>query len=288
MKTERIRGFFKGVKDSFLVGSINPLRFQLAASQDISNYPNFYLICKIKHEAHLLDKAVKNPYYPGRATARKEYLAALLNELDKRNLDFIEVSNWAYEILGKYDIWTKEKTSQMLLGDDVFKALPELAVPSIRFWKEGTPPESQIIECINSGQMASASCNRQAFLIKVVVNDTQNFDGEGARNTSMFATAPYRVFIYYSVSNYSEKYAAMIDIGMFAQNFVLKAKNLGLGTCCCYASEHLDHGQAYWKKKFDLSNEFYCGLTILVGIPKEVVSKPPRIETKKIVEFVKA
>ena len=197
------------------------------------------------------------------------------------------ISIWAGEVLDKYDVWLTAKTPQILSTGDVFKELPDLAVPSVRFWKEGVPPEDRIIECITSGQMAPASCNRQAFLIKVIVNDKQDFEGEGARNSSMFAAAPYRVFIYFNVNNYSEKYAAMIDIGMFSQNFILKAKELGLGTCCCYASEHLDRGQNYWRKKLDLSNEFYCGLTILVGTPKEVVNKPPRIETKKIVQFVK-
>lgn len=287
MKIERVRGILKGIKDSFLAGSINPLRFQLAASQNVSNYPSFYLICKIKHEAHLLDKAVKNPYTPGRASLRRLYLIELLKELSNRQLDYGEISNWANEVLKKYDTWIIDQRPQILAGENVFDNLPDLAVPSIRFWKEGAPPVSQVMDCVRAGQLAPASCNRQAFLIKVVINDTQDFESEGARNSSMFATAPYRVFIYFNVNNYSEKYAALIDIGMFAQNFVLKAKSLSLGTCCCYASEHMDKGQKYWREEFNLSSEFYCGLTILVGVPKEVVDKPPRVETKKIVDFIK-
>lgn len=287
MKIERIQGILQGIKGSFFAGSTNPLKFQLAATQKISNYPTFYLVCKIKHEAHLLDKAVKNPFSPGRASLRRLYLIALLNELIKRNLNYDEITDWAKGVLNKYDSWVNEKKPQVSLGNNIYNSLSDFDVPSIRFWKKGYPSTSLVIDCIRSAQNAPASCNRQAFLVKVVINDMQDFKYEGARNSSMFVTAPYRVFIYFNINNYSEKYAALIDLGMFAQNFVLKAKTLGLGTCCCYASEHLDGGQKCWRDKFNLSNEFYCGLTILVGTPREIVNKPPRVDTDKIVEFIK-
>ena len=72
---------------------------------------------------------------------------------------------------------------------------------------------------------------------------------------------------------------------MFAQNLILKAKEFSLGVCCCYASEHLNKSQSYWRNKFNLPKEYYCSLSILIGFPKELVEKPTRLDVKKIVEF---
>lgn len=285
MRINRLKNLLKGLRDAFKFRSWNPLFFQLAASQPISVYEDFYLISKIKHEVHLLEKAIKNPYSDGRAHARKLYADALLAELKSRKLDCCNIIIWAEEVLLKYNTWKSHKLSQHIEGQLDFQSLPELSVPSIRFWEAKKPPQQDILDCIATAQMAPASCNRQSFLIKVQVNDSQNFEDLGARNGSMFEAAPYRIFIFVNLRNYTEKYSAFIDMGMFAQNFILQAKKIGLGCCCCYASEHLEGGQSKWRDKFELNADYYCGLSILVGYPKELVEKPPRLNAQLITEF---
>ena len=212
----------------------------------------------------------------------------LISELSKRNMNEKEIEDWSRRVLRDYDLWKKDECSQVQLGDanPVFD-VGTLSVPSIRFWKKKIPDRSIIDKCIGVAKLAPASCNRQGFKVIVVENTDQKTDGASALNSSMFNAAAYRVFIYYNRNNYTEKYSAAIDVGLFAQNFILEAKSHRLGCCCCYASEHLELPQSYYRKKFDLPPEYYCLLTILVGYPNEIVNKPPRVSNKNIVRFVK-
>lgn len=280
-----IKSCLKGAKDSLFVWSLNPLFFQLKVGRPLSKYSDFFLICRIKHEAHLLEKATKNPYVKGRGGTRSKTLASMISEYKKRGTTGEEVLSWAEAILEQYGIWRELGTSQHVTGIPDFSNMQSLSVPSIRFWSDEMPERSAVLSCIEAAQAAPASCNRQAFLVRVLSNAKPNFSNQGARNASMFDTAPYRVFLFINRRNYVEKYAAFIDIGMFAQNFILKAKTFSLGCCCCYASEHIDHGQGYWRSKFDLSNDYYCALTILVGFPTEIATKPPRLKLETITKF---
>lgn len=280
-----IKSCVKGAKDSLVVWSLNPLFFQLKVGRPLSKYSDFFLICRIKHEAHLLEKATKNPYVKGRAESRSKILESMVAEYKKRDATGEEVLSWAEAILVQYGIWREQGASQHVAGVPDFSDMPSLSVPSIRFWSDEMPEKSAIMDCIKAGQAAPASCNRQAFVVRVLSNAEPNFTNLGARNASMFGSAPYRVFLFVNRRNYPEKYAAFIDIGMFAQNFILKAKELSLGCCCCYAAEHLDHGQGHWRGKFELSNDYYCALTIVVGFPKEIAMKPPRLTPEDITKF---
>ena len=111
-----------------------------------------------------------------------------------------------------------------------------LSVSSIRFWDDRKPDKALILKCVNAAQLAPATCNRQAFKVIILENREQKTDRSNALNSSMFDATAFRVFIFYNRNNYTEKYSAAIDAGMFSQNFILEAKNLGLGCCCCYAS----------------------------------------------------
>lgn len=286
MKIIRIaRSFLKGLKDSFKYRTLNPFRFQMATAQSISKYSNFYLVNRIKHEAHLIDKATKNPYEEGRAQARASYLKQLINELKTRKQSHVEILRWAELILKNYSKWKKHHISLHQEGTINFNKIDPLSVPSIRFWESQMPSKQDILKCVSSAQLAPASCNRQAFLIKVLVNNNLDNVEQGALNNTMFNSVPYRVFVFINRNNYSEKYSCFIDLGMFTQNFILQAKKLGLGCCTCYGSEQLDRSQKFYRDKFQLGDEYYCGLSILVGYPKELVEKPPRIDPKLIVDF---
>ena len=282
----KIRNVLKGLKDTLKYKSFNPLLFQIYSSIPISKYSDFYLVNRIKHEAHLLDKATKNPYIPRRGDIRACYLYKLIQELEQRGNIHLEVLSWAKSMFNKFKDWKYKEVSQHKEGVVTFDSLPEFAVPSIRFWEYRKPLRNDILKCVEAAQLAPASCNRQAFLIRIAVNNKFSKTCVGASNNSMFESVPYRVFIFINMRNYTEKFSCFIDLGMFAQNFILKAKSLSLGCCCCYASEHLEKGQSFYRDKFNLGNEYYCGLTILVGHPKEIVEKPPRVNVNTIVKFL--
>ncbi len=277
----------KGIYYSLKYKSIQPLKFEYFKLRQLSNYDNYYLICRIKHEAHLLEKACKNEYVPERGTGRYIELKKLIKEAYSRNLNFENILLWAQNIVIKFESWSKSQKSSLTLGK-IKKEEHELSVTSVRFWKKTIPQHSAIKRIVESAQYAPASCNRQAF--KVCILENKNLKNKlipGASNPSMFANAPYRVFLFINLSNYSEKYSHFIDVGMFAQNFLLQAKKEKLGTCPCYASEHIDSSQKFWRNYFKLSSEYYCALTILVGYPNEIAEKPPRVNVENIIQFEK-
>lgn len=284
--TSKLRTILKGLKDTFQYKTINPFLFQLYSSKSTSKFSDLYLVSRIKHEAHLLEKATKNSFSPGRGIARSSYLIKLTQELKQRDHKYSDILLWANNILSKFNKWTNERCSQHSEGTYNLNKTPFLSVPSIRFWDNRIPSKEDILKCVEAGQLAPASCNRQAFLIRITCNNDLSNTECGASNVRMFQSVPYRIFIFINMRNYTEKYSCFIDLGMFAQNFILKAKSLSLGCCCCYASEHIENGQKYYLNKFNLGREYYCGLSILVGYPNEVVEKPPRVNVNSIVKFM--
>lgn len=280
---KKIRAILKGTYESLQNRSFQCLRFELARSSKLRKYDSFYLISRLKHEAHLLEKATKNPYSKGRGDARFQEVQSLLSEVRSRKLGVENIELWAADILKTFQSWKSLEESMAMLGTPP-KENHELAVTSVRFWKDEPVQEHKIIDCVRAAQLAPASCNRQTFKICLLKNSEHALlHNHGASNANMFKSAPYRVFIFVNLNNYPEKYSHFIDVGLFAQNFILQAKKEGLGTCCCYASEHLDGGQRFWRRKFDLTSEYYCAMSILVGIPDEVATKPPRIDVEKII-----
>ena len=282
-----LKKILKGVLDSLRFNTLNPLRFQLAAIQSLSAVSDDYLIAKLKHEAHLLDKNIKNIYKEKHGLERKKYVVKLLNECRIRKLQQPIIIEWAENVLLQFSEWEKNKKPLVKLGQVESENEDMLSVPSVRFWSNNKPDKSLIYECVKAAQLAPASCNRQAFKVVVVENSTPVTEGASALNSSMFSAAAYRLFIYYNRNNYTEKYSAAIDVGMFSQNLILEAKRSGLGCCCCYGSEHLDKSQSEYRKQFNLENEYYCLLTILIGIPNEIVEKPPRVSVDSLIKLYK-
>lgn len=282
-----LKKVLKGLFDSIRYRTTNPFRFQVASLKPLSMTSNDYLIAKLKHEAHLLEKNIKNHYKPNHGDKRKEYVNELLKECLERELkeSQSDIINWAAYILEQFEAWKKQKHQIVHFGYNDNKIDHELSVPSVRFWEDKKPEKSLLYDCIKVAQMAPASCNRQAFKIIILENEMPKTANASALNSSMFESTAFRVFIYYNRNNYTEKYSAAIDAGMFSQNFILEAKNKGLGCCCCYAGEHLEKSQAHYRRRFGLEDEYYCLLTILVGIPAEVVNKPPRVTVESLVDF---
>lgn len=278
-----LRSLLKGLVLSIRIGSIQPLRFEYKRSRKRKKFSNHYLMCRLKHEAHLLEKATKNPYAHARGSSRYREVCELLSEVEHREINSDEIIAWVKYVILKFNQWEKFRKNMAEYGDMESDAR-HLSTTSVRFWSSKIPSYDKILNCVEAGQLAPASCNRQAFKVGILKRDETDVGSErGASNPSMFKAVPYRVFIFVNRDNYAEKYSQFIDVGMFSQNFILQAKEEELATCCCYASEHLDQSQKYWRTYFDLSPEYYCALTILVGYPDEVAIKPPRLDVNELI-----
>lgn len=263
--------------------TFRPVWFELKERQSVSKHTSDFLIVYLKHQAHLLEKCTKNEF-DNEVRGKKRFLLVkdIVQELELRGCDEYELLSWAKRVCDIYIAWVNSKEIQVSVISNYEKDIKDIFdVSSVRFFTNEEPDIDLIIDCVKSAQKASASCNRQPFKIGIL-NNKQTFFGE-ANNKSLFEKSPYRIFIFSNRDNYSEKYAEAIDVGMFSQNFMLKANILGLASCCCYASEHLEKPQAYYRHLFDLSNEYYCYLSIIVGFPSERVEKPPRRKVENIV-----
>ncbi|RDE22578.1 hypothetical protein DV711_08280 [Motiliproteus coralliicola] len=281
-----LRGVFSSIKNSLQFCTLNPIVFKINSIFMLSKQSDDYVIVRLKHEAHLLEKCIKNDF-SDRGTERCNVVISLIKELRDRNSTEENILIWAESVLDNYNQWLADEAKQVKFltaaadpGESIFD------IKSVRFFKPEIPPLEMIESCINVAQKAPASCNRQAFKVGILQNDKE-YDVGQANNASLFEKSPYRIFIFSNRSNYSEKFADSIDVGMFAQNFILKANEIGLSSCCCYASEHIDSSQKYYRELFNFGREYYCFLSIVVGYPLEDAMKPPRRELKNIVSLVK-
>ena len=55
----KLKKIIKGILDSVIYGTSNPLRFQLSSIRKLSEATDEYLLVKLKHEAHLLEKTLR-------------------------------------------------------------------------------------------------------------------------------------------------------------------------------------------------------------------------------------
>ncbi|XDF77803.1 nitroreductase family protein [Aliivibrio fischeri] len=284
---EKLRKYYYLFLGAIKGGTLRPLMFEINENKSLESHSYDFLIVYLKHQAHLLEKCTKNEFLGvDRGASKFERVKAILDELDLRGCKESELLSWASDVCGKYENWISQKMIQVEQcgkGQSTTDSIFDIA--SVRFFSQNIPSIDLIISCIENAQKASASCNRQAFKVGIIENE-DIFFGE-ANNKSLFDKSPYRLFIFSNTSNYSEKYADAIDIGMFSQNFMLKANMLGLGSCCCYAAEHLDKSQNHYRKMFGLSREYYCYLSIVVGYPAEIAEKPPRRGVAEIINFKK-
>ena len=192
-------------------------------------------------------------------------------------------------ILKKYEKWRKEKKAQLEIikkdkqSNNNPTSIDFYKVSSVRFWDNELVEKSVLYDCLESALLASASSNRQAFKIGIKYNSLDNIKLGGSINVSLFEKAPVRIFIFVNQPNYAEKYACVLDVGMFAQNFKLRANEYGLGCVPCYGSEMLSPNQKYWLDYFGISSDYYCYLSICLGYPIETATKPPRRNLKNLV-----
>jgi nitroreductase len=236
-----------------------------------------FLVVRIKHDAHLLEKATKSANRGAFGGERAARVAAMIEEHDRRGLGETAVMDWARGVLAKVDRWRAEGQQVVAVSSNGGEHQEDiLHISSVRFWKPHEVEDSLVEQCVAAGFLAPGSCNRQPLKLGVLRNDPDRFEFGEALNASMFQKAPVRVFIFSNRENYSEKHAGAIDAGLFAEAFCIRAKQLGLATCCCYGSEYLVPSQEEARSMFGLADEYYCYLSILVGYADEDPVKPPR------------
>jgi nitroreductase len=161
---------------------------------------------------------------------------------------------------------------------------------SIRAYKN-LPVDSKIImELIDAARLAPSGCNSQPWRFKIV-DDT--FTKEKLKKNNVFLqsfvyTAPILIFCCADPNAYpkskfvkgiddSYEFRALRDLSIACQNLVLRATELGLGTC--YIG-WMNKTKA--KKILNIPKRFVLPYAIALGYPLKMVRARPRKKIKDI------
>ena len=149
---------------------------------------------------------------------------------------------------------------------------------SIRKYTEQKVSREVLDRIISNGLKAPSGMNRQSYEIRIVddpalLEAISKTAGNGKK--SIFADAKTVIFI----ANDTAYDFSQVDCGLLAQNIMLSAKSLGLGTCCMGApvrqmksSKECEPylGKLGFSKGFDLL------ISIPIGYPAEQPAPRPR------------
>ncbi|MBQ9138918.1 MAG: nitroreductase [Alistipes sp.] len=170
---------------------------------------------------------------------------------------------------------------------------------SIRQYKDTPVEDSKLMEVAKAGIAAPNAMNRQAWAVRVV-NSREWIDGCTAAFVptvqgtpmgehlltpdfkNMFRNAPAVIFVAAEPSLF-----AGVDCGIMAQNMMLAAYELGLGTCCLGSPVpfmNSDAGKPFLQS-LNLPDGYTLQYAIAIGYPDQNPEAKPRDESK--IQFVK-
>lgn len=238
-----------------------------------------FLVSRLRHEVHLLDKQVQSTFSPGHGHTRILTIEYLKRRMVKQNVKYDDeihdILVWVESVVDAYQMWIISQKPQRIEKVTADSRVSQ----SVRNWKE-IPIESQLLETIVTKALAApASCNRQAF--KICILNNRNKVSEQTKeissmNSVMFKSCASRIFLFYDTRNYTEKYAAILDIGILSRDIQLNAEAENISVCHCYGSEELNPSQDDVRQLFGLNKYYYCAHTLLLGHADLVSPKPPR------------
>lgn len=163
---------------------------------------------------------------------------------------------------------------------ELFQAI--LQRRSVRTYKEEPLTEEQIKKLIEAARWAPSGANFQPWKFIVVQEETIRKEiGKYARfyfiKSHHVSEAPVVIVC---LADTRKSSFALIDVAMAAQNIMLQATNLGLGSCFIGA-----FNEEKIKEILKVPAEFKVVGLITVGKPAEQPSTPPRLDFQEITFF---
>ena len=165
---------------------------------------------------------------------------------------------------------------------------------SIRNYKECTVEREKLMEIARAGIAAPNAMNRQAWAVRIV-DSKEWIDGcteafvatvKGtplgehlltADFKNMFRNAPAVIIVAAEPTRF-----AGVDCGILAQNMMLAAHELGLGTCCLGSPVDFMHSEAAAEhlSSLNLPEGYQVLYAVAVGYADEAPEAKPRDESK--------
>lgn len=157
---------------------------------------------------------------------------------------------------------------------------------SIRRYTGQTVNRNVLDRIVSNGLKAPSGMNRQSYELRIV--DDPKLLEEISRSVnpdvkSIFAGAPAAIFI----ANGTSYDLSQVDCGLLAQNIMLSARSLGLGSCCMGAPVRQmksSEACAGYMEKLGFSKGYDLLIVIALGYPDENPAARPRKD--KMVRYV--
>lgn len=257
-----------------LLQRLSPIhRKKVSMINDLDSMDNNLLIERIRHMSHHLDLIIKFEWREKKGQELKERLENFFEEYKKRGLKESEVIKWSKLVYEKYNKWYVERKPQVTARDvkkneKFWRLIVERR--SIRKWQDKEVTLEIVDKIIAAGTWAPSSCNRQAWKFTIVSKDKrpllQHRVLEGAPVTILISVDERPYFFH-------EKHAPALDVGFAAQNMLLAATSLGLGSCPVYfAYPYIQKVRE--KLGIEKYRKVYLGIAL--GYPAESPDRPAR------------
>ena len=246
---------------------------------------------QIRSGAHRLEMITKCDN-KGDNRGMEEYtsLLDLLNEWHGRGFETVLYIQWAQQIIERYKYWLKGKEKivyktydsvSMPMDTDIFSIIRKRR--SIRFWRQETVPQEKIQKIIEAASYAPSAFNRMTWRFYVVENELEAMVDGDTSNESMIRKAPVRIYVGIDERLYEEKFAPALDAGLAAQNMMLAAEAMNIGTCIIYQCEIINHEKL--RERLNIPEYIQIYFVLLAGFPNEVPSVPERVGVNEIAYF---
>jgi len=168
---------------------------------------------------------------------------------------------------------------------DVFEAIKGRR--SVRKYKADPVPEELIEKILEAGRWAPSGSNIQPWEF-IVINDPKVLDMIRKVSPGYFGGSPLAILVCSDKERArkfggpGESYLAMVDCAMAAQNMLLTAYALGLGSCPIKS-----FSQTAVKEILEIPDHLEPELLIAIGYPAQKPSPPPRRPLSEIAHLNK-
>lgn len=158
---------------------------------------------------------------------------------------------------------------------------------SIRKYTEQAVSRETLDRIVENGLKAPSGMNRQSYELRIV-DDPAILEAisrsVSPTKKSIFLGAPAVIFI----ANGTSYDLSQVDCGLLAENIMLSAQSLGLGTCCMGApirQMNASEACAEYIEKLGFSNDYNLLIAIAIGYPNESPAARPRKDN--MIKYVK-
>lgn len=245
----------------------------------------------IRSKAHFIDMYMKCRDRGKEIQELFNQVSSWLEEWKNRGYHLGPDKIWAEEIISKYKIWIQDKgikkkqsSNQNVIKSNKFYEIIKTR-RSIRFWKNIPVPAEVLNQIIESAAYAPSAFNRMPWKFYIYENKPENIVEGDSSNKSMFEKAPVRIYVAIDERLYEETYAPAMDAALAAQNILLAAHSLGLGSCFIYQCEIIN--QEMLKEKLNVPDYYKIYCAVLLGYPDDSPVTPGRVELDEIAVFIK-